>query len=205
MQRLGCIYPERLLNNDETLPPMRLSGYKFRPDDFEIYVRHRADLLESPRGRAALLRGGIVARIAREHIELASATRGPSSAITVHRLGMHITDKTGAQFWDDDLTENEIGVICGLHRCFTGRGTEVVLVSWWPMPSQWDSIKACGYNWGHWTQCDEEWYLNRRRIIAASGKDGIPLSATAWRINLRGAGTAREANKRVLEFSKKLF
>jgi len=74
----------------------------------------------SPRGRAALLRGGIVARIAREHIAIDSALLGPSSAVIAHRLGMHVTDPRGLEFWDDDLTENEIGIICGVHRCFTG-------------------------------------------------------------------------------------
>ena len=66
------------------------------------------------------MRGGIVAWIAREHIGLESAMLGPSSAVTVHRIGMHLTDDSGAQFWDDDLNENEIRIVCGLHRCLTG-------------------------------------------------------------------------------------
>jgi len=123
LQHLVHIDSSRTLNNDETLLQMRLPGYKFGRDDYEAYVRHRAQLLASPRGRAALLRGGIVARIAREHIAIDSALFGPSSAVTVHRLGMHITDE-GLEFWDDDLTENEIGIICGVHRCFTGMSFE---------------------------------------------------------------------------------
>jgi hypothetical protein len=120
VQHLPHIDSSRTLNNDETLLPMRLSNYQFGPDDYEAYVRHCAQFLTSPRGRAALLRGGIVARIAREHIAIDSALLGPSSAVIVHRLGMHITDSRGLEFWDDDLTENEIGIICGVHRCFTG-------------------------------------------------------------------------------------
>ena len=99
---------------------MRLSDYQFSRDDYEAYVRDRARLLMSPRGRAALLQGGIVAQIAREHIAVDSALLGPSSSVIVHRLGMHITDTSGLEFWDDNLTENEIGIICGVHRCFTG-------------------------------------------------------------------------------------
>jgi hypothetical protein len=67
-----------------------------------------------------LLRGGIVARIAREHIDTDSALFGPSSAVIVHRLGIHVVDKNGSELWDDHLTENEIGIICGLHHCYTG-------------------------------------------------------------------------------------
>jgi len=119
-QHLPQFYSARKLNNDQTLLPMRLSDYQFGSDDYAAYVRHRAQLLKSPRGRAALLRGGIVARIAREHIAIDSALLGPSSAVMVHRLGMHFTDHGGFEFWDDDLTENEIGIICGVYRCFTG-------------------------------------------------------------------------------------
>jgi len=115
----------RSLNNDETLLPMRLSDYVFRPSDYEAYIRNRATLLKSPRARAALLQGGIIGRIAREHIGLESATLGPSSAVTVHRLGVHLTTRDGGQFWDDDLTENEIGIICGVYRCFTGMPFEI--------------------------------------------------------------------------------
>ena len=99
---------------------MCLSDYQFGSDDYQAYIRHRAQFLTSPRGRAALLRGGIIAQIAREHIAIDSVLLGPSSAVTVHHLGMHVTDHRGMEFWDNDLTENEIGIICGVHRCFTG-------------------------------------------------------------------------------------
>ena len=111
LQHLPQIDSSRTLNNDNTLLPMCLSDYRFGGDDYEAYVRHRAQLLTSPRGRAALLRGGIVARIAREHVAIDSVLLGPSSAVTIHRLGMHVTDNRGLEFWDDDLTENEIGII----------------------------------------------------------------------------------------------
>jgi hypothetical protein len=94
---------------------MGLSGYQFGRDDYEAHVRHRAQLLTSPRGRAALLRSGVIARIAREYIAIDSALFGPSSAVTVHRLGMHIADR-GLEFWDDDLTENATGIICSVYR-----------------------------------------------------------------------------------------
>ena len=120
LQHLPKIYSSRTLNNDQTLLPMHLSDYQFGSDDYEGYVRHRAQLLMLPRGRAALLQGGIVAWIAREHIAVDSVLLGPSSSVIVHRLAMHITDTSGLEFWDDDLTENEIGIICGVHQCFTG-------------------------------------------------------------------------------------
>ena len=99
---------------------MSPNSYIFKPNDYEVYICHHAHFIKSPRGCAALLRGGIVAQIAREHIGLESAMLGPSSVVTVHLIGMHLTDDSGAQFWDDDLNENEIGIVCGLHHCLTG-------------------------------------------------------------------------------------
>ena len=45
--------------------PVRLSGYKFTIDDYYAYEQQRAALLSDPRvARSALLRGGIVWRLA---------------------------------------------------------------------------------------------------------------------------------------------
>jgi len=55
LQHLPKIYSSRTLNNDQTLLPMHLLDYQFGSDDYEGYVHYRAQLLTSPRGRAALL------------------------------------------------------------------------------------------------------------------------------------------------------
>jgi len=88
----------------------------------------------------------------------------------IHRLGMHVTDRG---FWDVDLTENEIGIICGvlLQVCHLEimyeveddnnlfSGIQTANSSWWPTASHWENEKACGLNLGHWTQWDDEhWY-----------------------------------------------
>ena len=68
------------MTNDETLLPMRLVDYQFGNDDYEAYIHHRAQFLTSPRGHAALLRGGIIAWRAREHIAIDLVLLGPFSA-----------------------------------------------------------------------------------------------------------------------------
>jgi len=66
------------------------------------------------------------------------------------------------------------------------------LVSWWPLPNQWTNVTANGYNWRHWTEWDEEWYLDRLEFIRkGDSKYGIPLSASSWRNKLRGMTAAR--------------
>lgn len=117
---LADVYLKSSLSDIVTLVPIRLSNYVFKPSDYEVYVHQRAMVLSSPRGRTALLRGGIVGRLAREHLSIDSACLGPSLSVIIHRIGFNITDKRGVKYWDDDLTENEINVICGLHHCYTG-------------------------------------------------------------------------------------
>lgn len=101
--------------------PIRVRDYCFEVSDYHSYVRERARILSSPRGRAALLEGGIIGRIAKEHLGHDCAALGPSSAVTVHRQGFSFTDAAGITYWDDRLTDDEIHLICGLYHCYTGK------------------------------------------------------------------------------------
>ena len=109
------------LNAFKTRIPRRGANYRFTPADFDLYVAERKQLLATPRARAAILQGGIVGRLAREHLEVDSVAFGPSSSVTVHRLGCSIEDEgAGVTYWDDGLTSDELAVICGLYCCYTG-------------------------------------------------------------------------------------
>ena len=99
---------------------MRVRNHQFTLADYHTYVQQRARILSSPRGRAALLQGGIVARLAREHIDIDIAALGPSSAVTEHGLGFHLKTQHGTVYMDDALTEEEVEAVCGLHKCYTG-------------------------------------------------------------------------------------
>ncbi|KAJ7132400.1 hypothetical protein C8R44DRAFT_537595, partial [Mycena epipterygia] len=64
--------------------PVRYSGLGFRPanykpdlQDYHTYVSIRRQFLRSPRGRAALLYGGIVGRLARSVVSEDEVFRGP--------------------------------------------------------------------------------------------------------------------------------
>jgi hypothetical protein len=96
-------------------------NYQFSPNDYEAYEHQRAARLSSPRGRAALLRGGIVARLANEHLSLDSACFGPSSFVSTYGIGFSVVDSTGRKFWDDELTNDEVDIICGVHCSYTGK------------------------------------------------------------------------------------
>lgn len=102
------------------LIPFRTHRHIYTLADYHLYVEKRSRILSSPCGRAALLAGGLVARIAREHIDLDSASFGPSSAVTSHQIGFHV-DVGDVVYWDDMLTEDEINVLCGLHKSYEGQ------------------------------------------------------------------------------------
>ncbi|KDR65530.1 hypothetical protein GALMADRAFT_23072, partial [Galerina marginata CBS 339.88] len=173
------------LNSIETKIPRRVAGHRFGPADYASYIAHRGHLLATPRGRAALLHGGIVTRLAREHMGIESASFGPSSAVTIHRLGYSFTATSNITYWDDALTQQELEVICGLHYCFTGNGDQIAMLSWWPLPAHWNN-KNNSYNWGHWTEMDETWYQDRLKYIQDGDKKyGVPLNPTEWRSKLK--------------------
>jgi hypothetical protein len=101
--------------------PARPTGYQFTPHDYAAYLLEKAAILSQLNGRAALLRGGIVWRLARQILSPDDALRGPSSAVTAGRVG-YSTDKleAGLALLDDDLPLVEVNLICGVYECQTG-------------------------------------------------------------------------------------
>ena len=99
----------------------RLMSHNFTKADFDIAMLACQSVLSSPQGRAALLRGGIVGRIAREHLSKDGVLDGPSVEVTAHRVGYIASSGGTTQFCDDELTDNEIAIICGTYSLYTGK------------------------------------------------------------------------------------
>ena len=112
--------PTITLSSPPTLIPVRVHDHVFTADDYSAYVDRRARILSSPRGRAALLAGGLVWRLALEHLGIESVGSGPSSAVVRHGLGFVFKAPNGHLYGDDDLTRDEFEAICGLYHCHTG-------------------------------------------------------------------------------------
>jgi hypothetical protein len=102
--------------------PVRLPGYKFTQDDYFAYEQERAALLRDPRiARAALLRGGIVWRLAVATLSFDDVLDGPTTAATLRRQGVVLkTSDASVDLCDDGLSKLELDIICGLHHCLTG-------------------------------------------------------------------------------------
>ena len=103
IRALPCIPPTPIPHTEPTT--IRPPGYRFTVDDYRAYSRRReALLLGTPRGRAALLKGGIVWRLAVETLNLEKCLEGPSVEVVVHRRGkIYPTDHPSLDFCDDDL------------------------------------------------------------------------------------------------------
>lgn len=87
--------------------------YHFTVDDYREYEHRRALILSEPYGRAALLKGGVVWRLAREVVGDGDALAGPSVAVTEDGFGTNIRSSDGSIWGDDSLSHEELEIITG--------------------------------------------------------------------------------------------
>ena len=86
--------------------------------DYSAYQAIRDDFLRQPRGRAALLKGGIIWRLAMEYVDPGRVIAGPTgNSVTGHTLRF----PNNHVYCDDNLTEDELDLICGVYKVYTGK------------------------------------------------------------------------------------
>lgn len=109
----------------------------YKPDvvDYKGYERDRATFLLSDRARAALLEGGIVWRLAIEHLKFDDVIGGPAE------LDSGLYERFDGELvggWDDKLTNDELDLICGVYKIFTGEpnlsSILPLMANEWPQP-----------------------------------------------------------------------
>jgi len=90
--------------------------------EYRYYERVRKEFCSLPRARAALTQGGIIWRLALESFGLPAeeiVRNGPSQEVLTY--GISVTNpQTSNILWDDELTEEEKDLICGVCQVFTG-------------------------------------------------------------------------------------
>ncbi|PFH52201.1 hypothetical protein AMATHDRAFT_140710 [Amanita thiersii Skay4041] len=87
-----------------------------------------------------------------------------------------IVVRDGKYFIDDDLSDEQLGVISGLYHVNTGRPNQFIDFSWWPKHSTW---RECGLDVGYWSSACEAWF--QQRLKAIKGGYAQPNTATEWR------------------------
>lgn len=91
----------------------------YQPDviDYRGYERDRTAFLMCDRARAAIQEGGIVWRLAIEHLKFDDIVGGPVDMET----GLYERfDGEAVGGWDDKLTDDELDLVCGVYKIFTG-------------------------------------------------------------------------------------
>ncbi|KAK7015660.1 hypothetical protein R3P38DRAFT_2786602 [Favolaschia claudopus] len=144
-------------------------GYTPTLVDFGVYVERRNSFLRSPRGRVALFYGGIVGRLARlvltDFEDL--ACYDPYEDVLKSGVRVEETRDEETVLWHETLTEDEVGIVCGVYAVETGQkstategGQQLKYISWWPTPTAfWSS----GLNTGWWKSNCERWFVKRLR------------------------------------------
>ncbi|KAL0563928.1 hypothetical protein V5O48_018129 [Marasmius crinis-equi] len=162
--------------------------HKFDLQDYKVYVRERDAFLSTYRGRAAIMMGGIVARLARDAVNPKDVLDGPTPDVDKEwGKGECFTPGEGMKvYWDDVLTEEEINLVCGVYDVAKGPPNEkgnIVLCqkSWWPKPAAWQSS---GLNCGYWSRDAEAWYQTRVDLIW-KGQEVKLLTKQDWRGNVK--------------------
>ncbi|KAG6836765.1 hypothetical protein H0H93_003684 [Arthromyces matolae] len=178
-----------------SLPPGFTTGLGYRPPgyqpdatDYAAYVQRRDEVLRGPRGRVALLQGGLISRLARGVVQYQHVFDGPTHDVCstgkMHR-GKNV------EYWDDDLTEDEILIICGVYQADTGDYDEhhsqtncsntlignstVTDLSWWPKPVNWYSADL---NLGFWSEDCERWFQGQLQKINQAWRNSLKMGTS---------------------------
>jgi len=154
-------------------PRTPASELDWRSMKYEFYEEARATVLSRPYARAALLKGGILARLARENLDVMSAVQGPSIDVFSLRTSRRSSD--GWLYWDDDLSTSEMNLICGVYKLPTSQGVQTADMSWWPKQSMWVGSNV---DVGYWSPDNEVWF--RACLSKIQAGEAQPMNATRW-------------------------
>ncbi|KAJ8074588.1 hypothetical protein PM082_015491 [Marasmius tenuissimus] len=147
----------------------QLSGYQADIHNLRAYEAVHDQFLHSNRGCAAVMYGGIMGRITREVVMDEDVIHGPDPD-TVYHQGHCFLDTPEARYWDDELSKEEIDLMCGVYIVEKDNSTSTLTIfeashqSWWPCPGHFDNS---GLNLDFWTRDCERWFQNRVRECAS--------------------------------------
>jgi hypothetical protein len=179
---------------------VRPPEYQFTRQDFEAYERSRWKFFqENPRAaRFALLRGGILWRLAVASLSPDDVLGGPSDyiAATEHALRACYRLRDDEIFEDRLLDEEEYFIIGRFHL---RTGKVDTYPSFWPTDEHWQS-SAYGQQVG-WCGRAERWYVARRSLYfsenPAHSRDAQPVSSNLWTRVIGGLGHMKHVGRKL--------
>lgn len=190
--------------------------YRPTPEDYYVYEVMRDQILRGPRGRAAILKGGIVWRLT---IELSAALNAVVGPTTNDRRNEYSVPYKNGFLVDDDLSKDELDVICGVYHVVNreclysgmflmksniGASSDDVNhlsgradFSWWPRHDIWTNSS---WDHGYWTKRNEDWFQDRLRKIRAG--EARVESGNSWRKILRSNNRWSHAREVLKDMAK---
>ncbi|KAK2463085.1 hypothetical protein APHAL10511_004740 [Amanita phalloides] len=96
---------------------MRLRNFIPDAEEYRLYEEARDDFLRGPFGRAALLKGGIIWRLAKSVVSIHDVFNGPTQ---LARDYGQLVSSEGDDMIDDDLSDEQLDLISGLYRISHG-------------------------------------------------------------------------------------
>jgi hypothetical protein len=103
------------------VPPFRPKDYQFGVTDYLSYRERCVSILQHPRGRAALMHGGLMWRLAVNVVAWENAYSGPSGWSPIPEEMIIVSDSvTNLELLDDRLSDIEQQALCGTYLCHTG-------------------------------------------------------------------------------------
>jgi hypothetical protein len=115
--RIYCMNPRPLRPLQCIGLGLRIKGYQPDALDYQGYEIRRDAFLKTARGRAALLYGGIVWRLAKDVVREEDVLSGPTEQVNATGHALH---GEKGDLWDDRLSNQELDLICGVYRVCTG-------------------------------------------------------------------------------------
>ncbi|KAI0683427.1 hypothetical protein BC835DRAFT_1235416, partial [Cytidiella melzeri] len=142
----------------------------------KAYVAKRDNIITRFQGRAALLRIGLLWRLARNsYADDSEVCKGPSGFAMQdnhHVLG-------GWDYVDDDLSLHQEDVICGVYRVKLAGLSGTAYWSWWP--TAWTRLQS-GMTLDYWSARNKQFFVNHCQAILEGTKQ--PKTAQEWRRTL---------------------
>ncbi|KDR65597.1 hypothetical protein GALMADRAFT_148555 [Galerina marginata CBS 339.88] len=159
---------------------------KFEYEDYQSSIqRAHAVLAHNPRGRAALMEGGYLWRIALDNISFETVLAGPLY-YTVNSLYFRVPNCPEEEYVDDVLPEDEGKTVLGEY-IVKDPGQHDMIMSWYPPENV--QHKA-GDNHCRWTAIAEDLFQHRHNKIKTNP---VPFRRKTWTASKRSVKNHRDA------------
>ncbi|KZS90604.1 hypothetical protein SISNIDRAFT_468383 [Sistotremastrum niveocremeum HHB9708] len=153
-------------------PPSYPPGHTFGRPEYESYLKTREEFIRA-RGRACLMHGGLLSRIAFDVLTLEVAL-----SIVVYDKAISVEPR---------LRRDEIELLIGLCEVEASPGQPKSVMSYWPPLRHLE-----GHMEGVWQDDNEQWFQSH---IASLEQSPEPLSSTRWRNKCRSSKNFRNLDR----------